>query len=53
MATLGAEPQVISLATELLLQQNLLARVVVLHTDSRFPPISRALPAYSMRDGLP
>ena len=44
VGTLGAEPQVITLATALL-QHEGLARVVVVHTDARFAPIDRALPA--------
>lgn len=45
VGTLGAEPQVITLATALLLDQGTLARVVAVHTDARFPPIADALPA--------
>lgn len=46
IATLGAEAQVISLATQLLLQQaEPLEAVVVLHTDPAYPPVSQALPA--------
>ncbi len=45
VGTLGAEPQVITLATALLLDQGALARVVAVHTDARFPPIADALPA--------
>lgn len=45
IATLGAEPQVVSLATELLLADNqALTQVVVLHTISTRPPLEHALP---------
>lgn len=45
VATLGAEPQVVSLATYLLLTQRVrLQTVFVLHTDVHRPPISQALP---------
>lgn len=57
VATLGAEPQVISLTTALLLQQEPLARVVAVHTDAHLPPISQALPAlrlaFAAHAGLP
>jgi CRISPR-associated Csx14 family protein len=45
IATLGAEPQVIALATQLLHQQSPLAAVVVLHTTPNRSPVSHALPA--------
>lgn len=45
IATLGAEPQVIALATQLLHQQSPLAAVVVLHTDPKCAPVQQALPA--------
>lgn len=46
LATLGAEPQVISLATELLLAQGApLCAVVVVHTRCERAPIDRALAA--------
>lgn len=45
IGTLGAEPQVITLATALLLRQEPLERVVVVHTDDRFSPLTDALPA--------
>lgn len=45
IATLGAEPQVVSLATYLLLAQRVrLQTVLVLHTDAHRPPINQALP---------
>ena len=44
IGTLGAEPQVITLATALLRQEGV-ARVVAVHTDARFAPIAGALPA--------
>lgn len=45
VATLGAEPQVISLATQLLLRQTEpLVNVVVLHTHEQFMPVAKALP---------
>ena len=45
IATLGAEPQVVSLATYLLLAQHVPLRAVfVLHTDASHPPIGQALP---------
>lgn len=57
VATLGAEAQVVSLATALLLRQARLARVVVVHTDARFAPIDTALPtlcnAFAARDDAP
>jgi len=57
VATLGAEPQVVTLATNLLMRQSALARVVALHTDAQHPPIDRALPAlhtaWSARVDLP
>ena len=49
IATLGAEPQVIALAAQLLQQQlsptTPLCGVVVVHTDPAYPPIAAALPA--------
>lgn len=46
VATLGAEPQVITIATQLLLHnREPLQAVVLLHTPPRQPPISLALPA--------
>lgn len=46
IATLGAEPQVIALAAQLLQQQGeLLAAVLVVHTDPTHPPVAQALPA--------
>ncbi len=46
IATLGAEPQVISLTTQLLLQQQEpLVAVVVLHTHRAYAPVADALPA--------
>lgn len=46
IATLGAEPQVISLATEYFVQQGeALSAVVVLHTDASYEPVATALPA--------
>lgn len=45
IATLGAEPQVISLATQLLLQQEALTATVVLHTQADYPPVDQALPS--------
>lgn len=46
IATLGAEPQVVALATQLLLEQHPpLTAVVVVHTDQRHAPIATALPA--------
>ena len=45
LAILGAEPQVISLATELLLAQRAPLRVVVIHTRRERAPIDRALEA--------
>lgn len=45
IATLGAEPQVVPLATQLLLQSGVdLGAVVVIHTDHTRPPIYQALP---------
>lgn len=45
IATLGAEPQVVSLATYLLLAQRVrLQTALVLHTDAHRPPIDQALP---------
>lgn len=45
IATLGAEPQVISLATQTLLRQDALLRaVVVLHTHAAYEPVATALP---------
>jgi hypothetical protein len=44
IGTLGAELQVITLATALLRQKGV-ARVVAVHTDARFAPIVGALPA--------
>ena len=45
IATLGAEPQVVSLATQLLLQQGIaLQAVVVIHTSQTAPPILHSLP---------
>ncbi|HXF63518.1 MAG TPA: CRISPR-associated ring nuclease [Caldilineaceae bacterium] len=44
IATLGAEPQVVSLATELLLRRGAaLTEVVIVHTDAHRPPIRQAL----------
>ncbi|MCL4858484.1 MAG: hypothetical protein KJZ93_03720 [Caldilineaceae bacterium] len=46
IATLGAEPQVITLTTQLLCRMGEpLARVVVLHTQADRPPVAQALPA--------
>lgn len=45
IATLGAEAQVIALATQLLCQQAPLAAVVALHTDPNREPVDSALPA--------
>jgi DNA-binding CsgD family transcriptional regulator len=45
VATLGAEPQVIPLATALLHGSEALAAVVVLHTAAHLPPVAAALPA--------
>ena len=57
IGTLGAEPQVITLATALLLHRAPLQRVVVVHTDTRLAPIAEALPAlraaFGSRPGLP
>jgi len=48
IATLGAEPQVVALATQLLLQAAMpLTAVVVVHTDATAAPIATALPAVS------
>lgn len=45
IATLGAEPQVISLATQTLLHQgDALRAVVVLHTHAAYEPVTTALP---------
>jgi CRISPR-associated protein Csx14 len=45
IATLGAEPQVVSLATQLLLARGLdLQAVVVLHTAAHKPPVLTSLP---------
>lgn len=58
IATLGAEPQVISLATHLLLARpESLHRVVVVHTDPACPPVNQALPllqqAFAAQNGWP
>ena len=58
VATLGAEPQVISLTTQLLLRQGEpLGRVIVLHTRPSRPPIADALAAllahFSQREVWP
>ena len=45
VATLGAEPQVIALATSLLLGREPLAAVTVLHTAAHLEPVASALPA--------
>lgn len=45
VGTLGAEPQVITLATALLLRRGPLARVVAVHTDEHVAPIAMALRA--------
>ena len=45
VATLGAEPQIIPLATSLLLAHEPLQAVVVLHTAAHLPPVAAALPA--------
>lgn len=45
IATLGAEPQIIPLATALLLVREPLAAVVVLHTAAHLPPVAASLPA--------
>jgi DNA-binding CsgD family transcriptional regulator len=45
VATLGAEPQIIPLATALLLAREPLETVVVLHTAAHLSPVSAALPA--------
>jgi DNA-binding CsgD family transcriptional regulator len=45
IATLGAEPQVIPLATAQLLRREPLAAVVVLHTAAHLPPVADSLPA--------
>ncbi|HMN29806.1 MAG TPA: CRISPR-associated ring nuclease [Caldilineaceae bacterium] len=46
IATLGAEPQVISLATQLLLRSGVaLTQIIVVHTDATLPPMDEALPA--------
>lgn len=46
MATLGAEPQVIAIASQLLQQSGIeLRSVIVLHTQTDQPPLSIALPA--------
>ncbi|MFN8493524.1 MAG: CRISPR-associated ring nuclease [Caldilineaceae bacterium] len=45
IATLGAEPQVISLATQTLVRQDAaLSAVVVLHTHAAYEPVATALP---------
>jgi DNA-binding CsgD family transcriptional regulator len=44
LATLGAEPQIIPLATSLLLAREPLAAVIVLHTAADLPPVATALP---------
>lgn len=45
-ATLGSEPQVITLLLDALLARGeRIARVVVLHTDPTLPPVSEAVPA--------
>src|SRR5688500_18885309 len=45
IATLGSEPQVVTLAVELLLAQATpVAQVVVLHTRPTLPPLDVALP---------
>lgn len=58
VATLGAEPQVVTIATQLLLHQDeLLQSVALLHTAPRREPIASALPAvaatFSEQDGWP
>lgn len=57
IATLGAEPQVVSLATTLLCRSAPLCRVVVLHTNPAIAPIARALPLltafFAARETLP
>ena len=45
IATLGAEPQVIALAAQLLQQACAVTAVVVVHTDASRAPLDRALPA--------
>ncbi len=46
IATLGAEPQVVALATQILQQHDdPLAAVVVIHTDATRAPLVSALPA--------
>jgi CRISPR-associated protein Csx14 len=45
IATLGSEPQVVALATQLLMRQGvLLCGVQALHTDARLAPIAQSLP---------
>jgi CRISPR-associated protein Csx14 len=58
IATLGAEPQVITLTVQLLCQAGEpLGRVVVLHTQADRPPVAQALPAlvhhFGQRAGWP
>ncbi len=45
IATLGAEPQIIPLATSLLLAREPLQAVTVLHTAAHLEPVAAALPA--------
>lgn len=57
IATLGAEPQVITLAAQLIGREEALARVVVLHTRADRPPVTQALSAlqrhFAGRPGAP
>ena len=58
IATLGAEPQVVTLATQMLLRNGVsLAHVVVLHTHVSHLPMAEALPrlqgAFAQRPGVP
>ncbi len=45
IATVGAEPQVVTLAADLLVQQGPLVRAVVVHTDPQILPLATTLPA--------
>jgi len=57
VATVGAEPQVITLAADLLLRQGPLLHVIVIHTDPLAPPLPMTLSAlrtaWTMRHDLP
>ncbi len=57
IATVGAEPQVVTLAADLLVRQGPLVRAVVVHTDAQTPPLTATLPAlhsaWAQRADLP